>query len=792
MVSSEESRDNILLESKIIKDDLYQIQQNTLIVWQELDGTDVALSFQEEDGCLENWNFLRHVQKVLNNGHDWEVSEDGKANGRTDDDISDDEGDAIVHEPVFLPEPSLARLQEVEELVHMAMSSVGRRESLAKFVLSANYVPKLIAALETAEDMESIHDLHRLCSIVKALILLNDAAIFESILKDDVFMGIAGILEYDPDYPFHKAEHRKYLGDGSKFKEVVEVKEPEIRRKIHQTFRLQYLKDVVLARILDDPTFSILNTLIFFNQVDIIQHFQHNEEFLVALFGLFGVNGNIAVDVERRSDAILFIQQFTGIAKTLQAPARASLYKTFVDHGLFQVLVFSLGQEVSPNVRLAGADIVMAVIDHDPKLIRGFIIEQNTRDEDTLCDTLIKLLISEKDLGVKAQMAEAMRLLLDPTAGPPIDTGPPKANEAPMRLRKEDPEAEKFLEMFYSRNMLTLMTPLLETDLKNVKTFSFEQTSLLTHLCELLCFFIRAHTFRSKFFILSQNISLAISQIFATNDRHLHLAALRYFRVCIGMNDEFYNRHLIKNSLFGPIVDLFVMSSHRDNLLNSAVLEFFETVRRENLKGIIYTLVENYRSRLESIKVDTARALILRYEQYQAPPPVSSQNSAEKMERTRTRSGRWEDRDSMDKKEREYFERDEQISPTAAPRTPAKRLLVDVDYDEETEAGSPSGQPRTPPEKIGPVSGEELPVQQKLVPPDSELRQIAASVEDKIGEKRRRSTEDEELPDLIRSKKSSIIEGKRNGSSGLANTVKKKMMFSFGKRDGNTKEESAS
>lgn len=63
----------------------------------------------------------------------------------------------------------------------------------------------------------------------------------------------------DPEFPTHKANHRQYLADESRFKEVVPIKDPIIRKKIRCTWRLQYLKDVVLARILDDPTFSVLN-----------------------------------------------------------------------------------------------------------------------------------------------------------------------------------------------------------------------------------------------------------------------------------------------------------------------------------------------------------------------------------------------------------------------------------------------------------------------------------------------------------------------------------------------------
>jgi hypothetical protein len=58
------------MENAIIKKDVYQRQQGnnteskmrlfgwileTLIIWTELDGTDYALSFQDEKGCNEIW-----------------------------------------------------------------------------------------------------------------------------------------------------------------------------------------------------------------------------------------------------------------------------------------------------------------------------------------------------------------------------------------------------------------------------------------------------------------------------------------------------------------------------------------------------------------------------------------------------------------------------------------------------------------------------------------------------------------------------------------------------------------
>jgi hypothetical protein len=48
--------------------------------------------------------------------------------------------------------------------------------------------------------------------------------------------------------------------------------------------------------------------------------------------------------------------------------------------------------------------------------------------------------------------------------------------------------------------------------------------------------------------------------------------------------DDFYLRHLIKNNLLDPVMDAFFANGDRYNLLNSAVLEMVEFIRKENLK----------------------------------------------------------------------------------------------------------------------------------------------------------------------------------------------------------------
>lgn len=54
----------MLLETKIQKDDGYQKQQDTLIVWTEANGTDMALSFQEAEGCAVIWFVARDMARA--------------------------------------------------------------------------------------------------------------------------------------------------------------------------------------------------------------------------------------------------------------------------------------------------------------------------------------------------------------------------------------------------------------------------------------------------------------------------------------------------------------------------------------------------------------------------------------------------------------------------------------------------------------------------------------------------------------------------------------------------------
>ncbi len=425
---------------------------------------------------------------------------------------------------IALPPAELGCLQDIENNMRIMSSTTGGRDALSRCIISEDYIRKLIPLVELAEDLESLADLHHLCNIVKIILLMNDTAIIEYAVSDECIMGVVGALEYDPDFPSHKANHRDWLSNQGRFKEVVHIEDETVRRKIHQTYRLQYLKDVVLARILDDPTFSVLNSLIFFNQVEIVQHLQSNAKFLGDLFGIFTDPKEASL---RKKQAVIFIQQCCAIGKSLQPPGRMTLFNNFLSHGLLNVINFGL-RNPDVSVRIGATDILVSMIDHDPQMMRQTIYRQMQERQVPLTDTLIDLLLAEVDLGIKSHICDALKVLLDPV---PIQIPTVESNAngngkdvqvMPRRLHL-DPQQEVFLGQFYDHSAARLFKPLLDLEHQQELHFNVLNEGIFNYLNDILCFFIRAHQHRCTFFVMQYDIALRFVQLLHCGIKHLQL-----------------------------------------------------------------------------------------------------------------------------------------------------------------------------------------------------------------------------------------------------------------------------
>ncbi|NXM20053.1 P4R3B phosphatase, partial [Ploceus nigricollis] len=577
-----ESDGSLLLESKINPNTAYQkqqanlfqkqllswfyLKQDTLIVWSEAENYDLALSFQEKAGCDEIWEKICQVQ-----GKDPSVE--------VTQDLIESEEEHIEEMPetsplIDLPTCELNKLEEIADLVTSVLSSPIRREKLALALENEGYIKKLLQLFQVCENLENTEGLHHLYEIIRGILFLNKATLFEVMFSDECIMDVVGCLEYDPSLAQPK-RHREFLTKTAKFKEVIPITDSELRQKIHQTYRVQYIQDIILPTpsVFEENFLSTLTSFIFFNKVEIVSMLQVSGS-------SYGLDG-------------LFVDTCSYSFKRLQ----------LITHGMDDL-----------QVRSAATDIFSYLVEFSPSMVREFVMQeaQQSDDDILLINVVIEQMICDTDpeLGGAVQLMGLLRTLIDPEN---------------MLATANKTEKSEFLNFFYNHCMHVLTAPLLantsedkcekgteyfhflflpvkpgfcgqqlpalpcsrgccyavvgSTKSNTICPDNYQTAQLLALILELLTFCVEHHTYHIKNYIMNKDLLRRVLVLMNSKHTFLALCALRFMRRIIGLKDEFYNRYITKGNLFEPVINALLDNGTRYNLLNSAVIELFEFIR---------------------------------------------------------------------------------------------------------------------------------------------------------------------------------------------------------------------
>lgn len=372
-----EADGSLLLESKIQPDTAYQKQQDTLIVWSEGDNYDLALSFQEKAGCDEIWEKICHVQ-----GKDPSVDITQDIVEESEDERFEEMSDSAP--PIELPPCELSRLEDIAEAIANGLTTPSRKEKLAIAIESDNYIKKLLGLFRTCEDLENVLELHHLYEIFKNIFLLNKNALFEIMFADDTIFDVVGCLEYEsmesPPRP-----HRQYLRKLARFREAIPIKNQDLLAKIHQTYRVQYIQDIILPApsvFVEDTMLNSLSSFIFFNKVEIVTLIQEDEKFLLELFSL--LTDPTTADMKRR-DIVLFLKEFCGFAQNLQPQGKDAFYKTLTCLRILPALEITLVMK-DQRTKSASIDILTAIVEFSPCIVRNYTLQQVSKTDEVRKD----------------------------------------------------------------------------------------------------------------------------------------------------------------------------------------------------------------------------------------------------------------------------------------------------------------------------------------------------------------------------------------------------------------------
>lgn len=708
IVRNELNPEEIILKSFLEGAIQYQRQQETLIVWTDLSGKDLALSFQETEGCAELCEFIIKVQQqnycpdislyyvIPNTG----INESNTLQNGTTNDITE-----LITGPINYPEdPTVDNLEIIIDAINQGSNSQYARTNILKFIIKEEYFMKLINVFEQLEKSHNLKNLFTLAEIIKTLILYNEPCLIGDFLStEEKIMGMVGILEYDSEYPKFKACHRDFLKDKSKFKSVIDI--PNVKSEagedsetktdsnlniFKKDFFLNFLKNVALARFLDDQTYNTLSSLIYFNQVEIINFLKDskkNENFCEKLFNLYNnddvnaskvtssvndndsksnddddddvttdLSKNVPPALETKRDGVRMLHQYVLITKSLQSYQKSEFFSVLVNTGLFKMIGFALKDD-DTDIRVLGTELIVVIIDQDVSLVNSVdsetpsdsleqpsVTKPESGEEDdkttetkglklklsddmTLTLILSKLLLEDKNPGLKIQAFEALRILLDSSIASNIalpdnlkrENG--KKSDFELEWLKNEANGDEetshsmsedynhinthnYFKAFYNQVASTIFHNLIElardqpaSEQEQLMQAIKNDQVLYQHLCELISFCCKEHDMQiSRPFFLENNILLGIGKLITSEVKLvLKLSAIRCLKNIVSLNDGLYTRYLIDHDILKYYLEFFEIVLDQNNLANSTCLDFLEIIIKNCDKSMNHGKRQNYK-----------------------------------------------------------------------------------------------------------------------------------------------------------------------------------------------------
>ena len=635
VVTNEESTE-ILLQSKVQCEDIYERQGSSIIMWRENDerdgDIDYALSFQDTSGCEAIWEAISQIQGQYLQQRSYATIPSFYR-----------ESDMVSWQ---LPQCSLQNLQSIRDTLQQVQPQ--QRESFARFVLEndATYIRQLTALFTTLDggqidDIEGGGSLAKIAEIHRYIVFLNDVNIIELLMSPECYLSTAGALEYDPSLR-SRGNYRQFLSEQATFKQVIPIDNEELKKNIEQLFRLRYLRDFMIRPTIDETGVSALNSLIQFSTTFICTQMFDDEDYLRKIIGI--INDSYSVDnahngnenivqssshssssgssegdasvedathtsivhtkLERRDHGLGFLRELFFMSRGIGAEKRASSFATLMS-GLRAPLIATFLHVLadpgsSPFQRACVAEVLANIamthvgslwqaimegpVPTFPPHIAATRPQQqlpSQHNNSCLLYLVIRHMVVDSDVAIIEQFSDTLKLLLDPD-----------------RLDKR--EKEKCLSVFYDHYIHWLLEPFVEPHQPELPTDPSSPQDMSAifasrkFILEIFCLCVSGHAYRMKYFILRNNVIGRVSKLLLCENKTFHLGAIRMLRTIIAAKDEFYYRHIVKFDLMKPVITTFQSNHSKDNLVNSAIAEMLQFVREESISTLIEYIVEKY------------------------------------------------------------------------------------------------------------------------------------------------------------------------------------------------------
>lgn len=663
IVRNELDSEDIILRSYLEGCIQYQRQQETLIVWSDSSGKDLALSFQENEGCADLCDFIVKVQQenlspmislyyVITS-----LVQDGNGSSEGSREITE-----LIAGPITYPpeQPSREELSKMLDIFAQASNSLYSRFKILSFILENGYLSRLYTLFCTCEENHDLASLHFFNDIVKTILVYNEAIIFNDFFSNELsVLALASMLEYDREHPNYKAEHRAALKQEYKFDCLRRLQAvplfPGLKMSILRMENiLVYFRTVFIATAFEDHVINTISSMIYKCQLDILNHLrrsQANGNFLESLFQEFDASD---LELEQKREIIRMVHYFAMVAKCHVAAIKPEFFGCLIKNGFSKMITAAL-QDKDPEIRALGTELVVTILDQDVTFNCAPSNESHVDElediEDHAADmhneeatpqplrlqlindvalsiSLGHVLLESREAGLQVQAYEALKSILY-AASAEISADSDSQNPDDKSSKEDSPKFAEFSKKHY-QSFYESVAPILFEDFINlasdVNSVREESVRKLTenpdvyqYICDIISYCCREHEFEvCRHYLLDKGLIKGMFHLLVLKTNVLlKLAAVRCLKGILCIKEGEISERIIEHDLFRHFFAFFETVVTHNSCSNSLCLDLLFLIERNAVdqSGFILAayIYSNYREFLET-KLDylSSRDLLLK------------------------------------------------------------------------------------------------------------------------------------------------------------------------------------
>ncbi|EKX73395.1 conserved hypothetical protein [Theileria equi strain WA] len=608
----------------------YSSQNESIIIWHEGNDTRLyrALSFQNILGHNACWAYIR---KFLDESMLQSSTSESGSSSQTKESTS----------YRMLPSPSAATIQKLDSTLDTLICQNGISDALYLDLLEKKWLKELFEFMNKSIENEELTWIPSIASILLRMVL-NWCGSLELMLvfvSDEIFFDLLRAFEYDSELLSQniRMNHVKFFQEFVKHHDIVPLKNSTFYQLIHANYRMNYLKDVVLPRHLDEFSIQRMNSTIYSNMTEIMGVILTEEcTFFEAL----------RAKLSQSYMAALLLRELLVVARgnnILSQPDRNSLILMVRHYQLLNELTGYLDQtanacqDFEKNMRPINTKAEQEYVE-----IKKMLYKKRETPEDSDNSTLYRpnllstcrhKLVEPTSLAIEIFYIcmEIFPAIVRAAVFTDAESGTPKllmalcgtlvripdclqAKEIIMRLldpkSMDLPEKDEMCRLFYDKGVLDYMLNMVYVDdseeapessnhngyVRKRKSSRISRSSESVHIMEILSLCAREHRHRFKLRMQSQNIPLKIMQrTLEPFDKFLAVGALKFLRVCIQMKDSLVERHIIKNNVLRSV--LWILNHHvsgsQGSVLESICLSILSAIECGSMDNLIVWLFDD-------------------------------------------------------------------------------------------------------------------------------------------------------------------------------------------------------